>query len=1136
MNRKIKFSILLILCVAFTGVMLIFGMNTLKAEATEREITASGTSGEVNWTLYDDGELYIYGEGTLNATVTWGDEYLSIKKITIGKDVKYNGEHSVSLKSTAGYKNLERISVEEGNMYFSTDETGALYNYDKTIIYLFPIASEVSEYTAAKSVMRVGDAAFAGSKNLKTVTFGEDLHYINDSAFYYSDIEAVNLSDSLISIGEYAFLNSNIKAISLPDTVRKIGKRAFANCDYLSEITIPSKVTVIEEGLFYNCNILETLNLPKNLKKIEKEAFRSCKNLKEIELPDSVTTLANHAFSDCSNLTKVNIPPEVKTIPFEAFWNCYALKSVELSNGITTIGNYAFLNCKSLASITIPESVTSIIGTAFNGCQSLSNITVAQENSAYCSKDGVLFNKDKTILVLYPAAKEETSYEIPETVIEINSYAFNGAAELAFITVPEGIEYIGNAVFTDSGFYNDAANWDNGFLYLDNYLVAVNNTEIPYECKLYSKTKLIAEKIFYNIDSITKITMPDTVEYINDSAFYDCNNLQAIHLSDNLKNIGEYAFYGCSALSDINIPENVTLISEKTFSNCSSLESVVLNEGLCKIEGMAFASTPALTEIHIPQTVTTLASDAFKSSGITDIHYGDSKAQWKRLANGATFNDATVHYTLRSDDESVIIHHTDNNFDWEAGNVHLVVEDLGNVSSSYEQNGFYNRLMVDPIQVLDIKLVDGDGNSIQPLSDETITVKIKSSEEFKAFIKTGLAAVSDYDLDAENIDFRNDCFVFEVDGETVSVPADEGFLKKFKIIHWYSDATEPTDHESFTHDELTIENGYIILETNHFSEYAVCTELVNFGVDEKELANGESVTLSVTVTDGTEVTYTSSDESVVNVDENGTITAVGPGTATITVTINGTNISDTCKVTVPARDFTVKWIVDGIATEQTVTEESIITEPENPEKEGYTFIGWTPEVPDTMPAENLEFTAVWQVNEYTITFDAAGGTAIAPITLEYGAAITSPANPEKEGFTFVCWTPELPETMPANDLTVVAVYEEAKTPDIPDTPDKPEITVTGIKIISLPNKTKYTYKADGLDLSGIAVKEMYSDGTSKIITDTNAFAVHGFNVESVGTKTITVAYGSYTDEFEITVSYAWWQWIIRILLLGFIWY
>ena len=123
--------------------------------------------------------------------------------------------------------------------------------------------------------------------------------------------------------------------------------------------------------------------------------------------------------------------------------------------------------------------------------------------------------------------------------------------------------------------------------------------------------------------------------------------------------------------------------------------------------------------------------------------------------------------------------------------------------------------------------------------------------------------------------------------------------------------------------------------------------------------------------------------------------------------------------------------------------------------------------------------------------------------------------------------------MPANDLTVVAVYEESEKPE---DPENPKVTVTGIRIISLPNKIQYTYKVDSLDLSGLAIKIMYSDGTSKIINNTKAITVYGFNVDSVGTKTVTVSYGGYTDEFEITVSYAWWQWIIRILLLGFIWY
>lgn len=372
------------------------------------------------------------------------------------------------------------------------------------------------------------------------------------------------------------------------------------------------------------------------------------------------------------------------------------------------------------------------------------------------------------------------------------------------------------------------------------------------------------------------------------------------------------------------------------------------------------------------------------------------------------------------------------------------------------------------------------------------------------------------------IDFSDDCFVFENNGETISVPADEGFLKKFKIIHWYSDAVEPTDHESFTHDELSVENGYIVLKTNHFSEYAVCTELVEFELGEIELANGESTSVPVTVNDGTEISYTPSDESVVTVDENGVITAVGPGTATITVTVNGTNISDTCEVTVPERDYTIKWIVDGVETEQTVTEQTVIAQPEAPEKEGYTFVGWTPSVPDTMPAQNLEFTSVWQVNQYTITFDTAGGSAVAPITLDYGSAVTAPNSPVLDGYVFKGWTPAIPETMPAYDMTLTAVYEK--------------VFVTDINIISLPSKTQYTYRIDSLDLSGIAVQVVYSDGSKEVITDTNAIKAYGFSADSTGTKTVTVEYGGCTATFDVTVSYAWWQWIIRILLLGFLWY
>ena len=103
--------------------------------------------------------------------------------------------------------------------------------------------------------------------------------------------------------------------------------------------------------------------------------------------------------------------------------------------------------------------------------------------------------------------------------------------------------------------------------------------------------------------------------------------------------------------------------------------------------------------------------------------------------------------------------------------------------------------------------------------------------------------------------------------------------------------------------------------------------------------------------------------------------------------------------------------------------DTAITAPADPTREGYTFIGWDKEIPTTMPAENMTVTAQWEINQYTITFDTAGGSEIAPITQDYGTAITAPADPTREGYTFIGWDKAIPTTMPAENMTVTAQWE-----------------------------------------------------------------------------------------------------------------
>lgn len=107
---------------------------------------------------------------------------------------------------------------------------------------------------------------------------------------------------------------------------------------------------------------------------------------------------------------------------------------------------------------------------------------------------------------------------------------------------------------------------------------------------------------------------------------------------------------------------------------------------------------------------------------------------------------------------------------------------------------------------------------------------------------------------------------------------------------------------------------------------------------------------------------------------------------------------------------------------------TVITAPEAPTREGYTFIGWDKEIPTTMPAENMTVTAQWEINQYTITFDTNGGSEIAPITQDYGTAITAPADPTREGYTFIGWDQEIPKTMPAENITLKAKWKDIEKP------------------------------------------------------------------------------------------------------------
>ena len=140
------------------------------------------------------------------------------------------------------------------------------------------------------------------------------------------------------------------------------------------------------------------------------------------------------------------------------------------------------------------------------------------------------------------------------------------------------------------------------------------------------------------------------------------------------------------------------------------------------------------------------------------------------------------------------------------------------------------------------------------------------------------------------------------------------------------------------------------------------------------------------------------------------------------------NMTLTAKWT--ANLYTITFDTNGGSAVAPITQDygTAIAAPANPTREGYTFMGWEPEIPATMPAEDMTITAKWSINQYTVTFDTDGGSAVAPITQDYGTAITAPADPTREGYTFIGWDKAIPATMPAENMTITAKWKDSEKP------------------------------------------------------------------------------------------------------------
>lgn len=357
----------------------------------------------------------------------------------------------VSSIQDGAFVNCEKITQYEVALDNTTylSDGGIVYSKNKETLYLCPIA-KTGPYEILAETKTVKAKAFYRSK-LSSIKFPTALITVEDQAFRFSEIETLDFGTNshLASIGSSAFGNTKLHgSLTIPASVATLSLGAF-NYTKLTDVHIAdgSQLNAITYQAFANMPDLETFTFngsAVNMKRIDDQAFANDPKLKRLDVPASVTIIGKGAFLNTPALETVTFqtPSQIKEIREGAFGSC-GIKYITLPDGVTNIQQQAFDNCANLTTITIPASVTSIGTGTFNFCENLTSIQVDANNPNYSSLDGMLANKEKTKLVVFPAGKANTKFAIVPNVTAVEPYAFYGSEKITTITFPKTVTSIG---------------------------------------------------------------------------------------------------------------------------------------------------------------------------------------------------------------------------------------------------------------------------------------------------------------------------------------------------------------------------------------------------------------------------------------------------------------------------------------------------------------------------------------------------------------------------------------------------------------------------------------------------------------------------------------------------------------------
>ena len=844
--------------------------------------------------------------------------------------------------------------------------------------------------------------------------------------------------------------------ITIPDTiddcpVTSIGDYAFCGCNKLTGVTIPNSVRELGYKAFYDCTGLTSMTLPNELRSMSPLTFFGCSGLTSLTIPRAYI-MSEYFPYIYSQLTNVTLTGNVTSIPDSAFRGCSKLQTLNIHSTITNIGASAFQECRML-NMDIPESVVGIGSQAFRGCNGMADgdgfVIIRDVLHDYVGTDNTIAIPEGVTHIGALALAERndiTSVTIPNTVTEISDAAFYQCTGLRELTISDSVEFIGQQLC-----YNCTS--------LTNVVVGANVKNVAhqsfYGCGKLMKiglpegvtnigfqafshcfglvnitipegVKEIGSHAFYQCSSLTEMTIPDSVKYIGMELCRDCTSLTNLTIGNNVEDIKRNSFNGCMSLKNITIPDSVSSIGEQAFYGCSNLKSIRFPYKSMRIWPGAFESCYRLTNIVLPPTHLFFEAEGDNMPNVFAhcdalrvIYWPDDIATEPSVSGWTPYSWTKCQLIGLKDDYLRRYNPTPKvSFDSNGG-----VCDLENKYCAY--GVVYGNLPV-------------------PMRTGYSFVGWKYDGQF-VLSKTLVTALDHHTLVAEwvdndnvstpsNDDFENAAqlngVAGMVSGSTLGATIQDGepltsFRESPSSTNWWiwSPPSGNTLRYYFPHS-ATLPNDLKGSPSNTIW-WAWTAPL-----------NG-TATFSTTNTTFDTVLGIYTGSSVSNLtqvclDDDGGPNFTSKCSFTLTrgttyyIAVSGYDNSNQGTIYLdwslkPA--YTMRFNANGGQGSTVIIQEcGMELVPPTVTRIGYAFTGWRPTVPEMTPASNATYMAQWQANNYTMCFNANGGTGGRTITWRYGTTITVPSV-VRMGYTFTGWMPPIPVSLPATNGEYIAQWQ-----------------------------------------------------------------------------------------------------------------